>query len=46
MLMVWFIGWIFTAGLTLGDDVGHMAIIKLLVYWPLSLGQYVRSKLE
>lgn len=46
MLMVWLIGWAFTAGVTLDDDASLIAVIKLLIYWPLTLGQYVRSKSE
>ena len=46
MLIIWLIGWFFTAGLTLGDDASPSEIISLLIYWPLRLGQYVRSKLE
>ena len=46
MLIIWLIGWFFTVGLTLGDDARHSEIISLLIYWPLRLGQYVRSKLE
>lgn len=46
MLIAWLIGFIFTAGLTLDDDARHVEIIRLLIYWPLRLGQYIRSKLE
>lgn len=44
MLIAWFIGWAFTVNLVGKTRVTES--LSLLLFWPMELGSYVRSKLE
>ena len=44
MLTIWWIGWLFTIGITGKNSFGD--IFQLLCTWPHELGEYIRGKLE